>query len=322
MFKILCLDGGGARGYFTSYMIKRIEEKYNIKAYEYFDLIVGTSTGAIIAGGLGLGLDTEEIFEIYEKESKNIFKKRAFPNNGIIGSMFSNEYLLKLISKKYMNKDFFDLKTNLMITSTDVTRAVPVIIKSWEQNDISLIDAVISSSSAPCYFDPFKLNDTYYSDGCIWANNPALIAFSDAISKDSFNKKISEIKILSIGNGKNIEKKEILPLKSIPFLNKSDNNWGIVGWGLTLPSLFLQTSVIANDMILKNILEEENYLRIDYFSDIKLPINEIPKKMIEDKDKVFNKYIEKLDKFFSYEDNEKVEKYNFIQRLAKKIFKI
>ena len=189
MFKILCLDGGGARGYFTSYMIKRIEEKYNIKAYEYFDLIVGTSTGAIIAGGLGLGLDTEEIFEIYEKESKNIFKKRAFPNNGIIGSMFSNEYLLKLISKKYMNKDFFDLKTNLMITSTDVTRAVPVIIKSWEQNDISLIDAVISSSSAPCYFDPFKLNDTYYSDGCIWANNPALIAFSDAISKDSFNKK-------------------------------------------------------------------------------------------------------------------------------------
>ena len=75
-------------------------------------------------------------------------------------------------------------------------------------------------------------------------------------------------------------------------------------------------------MILKNILEEENYLRIDYFSDIKLPINEIPKKMIEDKDKVFDKYIEKLDKFFSYEDNEKVEKYNFIQRLAKKIFKI
>ncbi|WP_068267688.1 patatin-like phospholipase family protein [Caviibacter abscessus] len=321
MFKILCLDGGGARGYFTSYMIKKIEEEYNIKAYEYFDLIVGTSTGALIAGAIGLGIDINEIIDMYLNQSKMIFKTRPFPNNGAIGSKFSREYISNLIHNKYQNKSFEDLKTKVIITATDVTTGLPIIIKSWKKNKLNLIDSVLSSSSAPCYFDPFPVEDTYFTDGCIWANNPVLVGLSQAVSEKEFNKSIDEIKILSIGTGKNISKKEIEPL-SIPF-SKGDKKWGIVGWGFTLPNLFLQSSVIANDMIIKDIIKSPNYARIEYFTDIKLSVDKIPTKLIHEKDRIFNEHRHMLDEFFKTREVKiETKKYNFIQKLAKKIFKI
>ncbi len=55
MKKILSLDGGGIRGALTLGFLKRIEEKKqelhgkDYKLSSYYDLIGGTSTGAIIA---------------------------------------------------------------------------------------------------------------------------------------------------------------------------------------------------------------------------------------------------------------------------------
>lgn len=321
MFKILCLDGGGARGYFTSYMIKKIEDEYKIKAYEYFDLIVGTSTGALIAGAIALGIDINEINDMYINDSKMIFKPRAFPNNGAIGSKFSREYISKLVRDKYKNMSFEDLKTKLIITATDISTGLPIIIKSWENNKLNLIDSVLSSSSAPCYFDPFPVDDTYFADGCMWANNPVLVGLSQALSDKEFNKSIDEIKILSIGTGKNICKKDIEPI-SIPF-SKGDKKWGILGWGLALPNLFLQSSVIANDIIAQNIIKSPNYARIDYFTDVNLPIDKIPEKLIEEKDQIFLEHKYVLDNFFKEQEIiNKTKKYNFIQKLVIKLFKI
>ena len=47
---ILCLDGGGMRGILTIQLLKKLEEKAGIPCYELFDMVAGTSTGAIIGG--------------------------------------------------------------------------------------------------------------------------------------------------------------------------------------------------------------------------------------------------------------------------------
>ena len=55
-FQILSLDGGGIKGIFSAGVLAAIEEDLNINVADHFDLIAGTSTGGIIAIGLGLGL--------------------------------------------------------------------------------------------------------------------------------------------------------------------------------------------------------------------------------------------------------------------------
>ena len=64
-FRILSLDGGGIRGVFPAALLARLEEHLEHPIGRYFDLIAGTSTGGIIAIGLGLGLSAQATSSSY-----------------------------------------------------------------------------------------------------------------------------------------------------------------------------------------------------------------------------------------------------------------
>jgi patatin-like phospholipase/acyl hydrolase len=72
-FRILSLDGGGIRGAFPAALLARLEEHLEHPIGRYFDLIAGTSTGGIIAIGLGLGLSATEILKLYVEQGPAIF---------------------------------------------------------------------------------------------------------------------------------------------------------------------------------------------------------------------------------------------------------
>ena len=66
-FRVLSLDGGGAKGFYTLGALKEIEALAGCRLCEKFDLIYGTSTGSIIAALLGLGKSVDEIEALYRK---------------------------------------------------------------------------------------------------------------------------------------------------------------------------------------------------------------------------------------------------------------
>ena len=72
-FQILSIDGGGIKGLFSAAFLAKFEEDLKIRIIDHFDLIVGTSTGGIIALGLGLGLSPKQLVEFYFKEGPRIF---------------------------------------------------------------------------------------------------------------------------------------------------------------------------------------------------------------------------------------------------------
>jgi len=72
-FQILSLDGGGIKGLFSAAVLAHLEEDLGCKIVDHFDLIVGTSTGGIIALGLGYGLSPQEIVEFYVEQGPQIF---------------------------------------------------------------------------------------------------------------------------------------------------------------------------------------------------------------------------------------------------------
>src|SRR5262245_32275966 len=73
MKRILSIDGGGIRGVFPASLLAEVEESIGASVANYFDLIVGTSTGGIIALGLGLGLSAAEVLRFYQEHGPTIF---------------------------------------------------------------------------------------------------------------------------------------------------------------------------------------------------------------------------------------------------------
>ena len=111
-FKILSLDGGGIRGVISVRIIQEIEQQIQkLKGQslnEYFDLISGTSTGALTTAALAVGMNTNQIMNIYKHETQEIFpyRSRLCPERlpliakcGISAPKFSNEGLINVIQR-------------------------------------------------------------------------------------------------------------------------------------------------------------------------------------------------------------------------------
>src|SRR5262245_57552193 len=79
---ILALDGGGLRGILTLGLLRRIESILRarhgddpaFRLCHYFDLIAGTSTGAIIAAALASGMSVDEVIGHYQALGRDVFQ--------------------------------------------------------------------------------------------------------------------------------------------------------------------------------------------------------------------------------------------------------
>ena len=72
LFRILSLDGGGSKGFFTLGALREIEAIVQAPLSTRFDLVFGTSTGAIIASLIALGCSVDEIRKLYEQHVPNV----------------------------------------------------------------------------------------------------------------------------------------------------------------------------------------------------------------------------------------------------------
>ena len=230
-FKVLSLDGGGVRGYLSILILEKIEKSLQTKfddnktIGERFDLIVGTSTGGIIAAGLAIGKSAVEIRKLYDDLLGKIFQPHY---KGYIKPKYNQEILKIEVGKILEDKTFKDVKTGLCLTSVDVSTSKPRFFKSAYLDDFKMredekiIDAVLATSAAPVFF---PLVDTKYSahlaDGGLVANNPTMIGITDAFKK---TKNLNNIKALSIGTGKMVQ----MPYE----VEKIQECGGILSWAL------------------------------------------------------------------------------------------
>ena len=243
-FRILSLDGGGVRGYLSIRLLENIENHLNTKEGdqkplgERFDLIVGTSTGAIIAGLLAIGKSAKEIRKLYENDIPVIFGKQMRRNvvSGIMFPKYKPNELLKKAESYFEDLTFEDVKTDLIVTSVDISTMTPRFYKSdfADKNkaraDEKLSSAIVASASAPVYF-PVARNlkhSDYLIDGGIVANNPSMVGIVDALTFERDSKHgtqkpagLGDILLLSIGTGEQTEK----PYDLKPLLNTGGMDW-------------------------------------------------------------------------------------------------
>ncbi|MGD9733471.1 MAG: CBASS cGAMP-activated phospholipase [Desulfamplus sp.] len=279
LFRILSIDGGGIRGIFPAHVLRCIEERLQINLFDTFDMIAGTSTGSIIAAGVATCVPAVDMVTMYKKHGAGIFRKKRFFLPGktlknfqpMFDSVYDAQYLENVLTKVFQEKRLGDIKKPLLLPSTDIGNGCVHVLKSGYSKDFNrdtkvlLKDAVLASCSAPTYFDPHRLNEYLLADGGLWANNPALAAVIDAQKR--FGVPQGNIQILSIGTGH---------FKTM-YGTKLSRKWGVInGWKnkeFINFILSLQSQSALN--YLKLMLRPEQIKRIDFESDLPLPLDDV-----------------------------------------------
>lgn len=255
-FTILSIDGGGIRGILPAIVLADLEvelqkEHPGRKLYEHFDLICGTSTGAILAIAIALGIPAKELVNFYKENADIIFPRwylKVLPRltRVIIASIYSNVKLKRKLKEVYSSANngispcMTDLKTKVCIPSFNGNDGQINVFKTKHNKDytrdykIPVYQVALSSASAPIYFPPnsFSFSNEHGQgsnvnmiDGGIFANNPALIGILEAVDKLGYD--FNDIRLLSLGTGKG---KHIIKVKR--------RSKGIWYWLLLKPRLF------------------------------------------------------------------------------------
>jgi patatin-like phospholipase/acyl hydrolase len=206
--KILAIDGGGVRGIIPAILLSDLERRLGQPIHESFDLIVGTSTGGILALHLALGRLAFTAVDLYRCEAANIFRRpsrRLIDWHGIFRPKYDATGLEQSMRTHFEAHELKSAKVPCAVTAAQVDNMGHVIIRSWERPKTSVVEAALATSAAPTYF---PATDSGEIDGGVWANNPSIVAMYLAHELWGWE----PVRILSLGTGHKAE--YVLPRKA------------------------------------------------------------------------------------------------------------
>ena len=253
---VLALDGGGMRGLYAATLLRTLSDRFaepkaskQLDIGKGFDLVVGTSTGAILAAAVAAGIPLARITSLYEEAGPRIFRSPIPPYDKSLRfghrARFwywvvrhlcrpgnSNAALDSELRRVFGGLTFGELyqqrRVGLCISATAFLQHAPRVFKTphlekkQRDNELALADACLASSAAPIYLPlasitADSLATQVYADGGLWANNPVLLGLIEGLSLSSPEQPII---ILSVGT--------CPPANGSPL--PAELNRGIIGW--------------------------------------------------------------------------------------------
>ena len=206
MRRILTIDGGGIKGVFPAAFLATLEDELGGPIADYFDLIAGTSTGGIIALGLGLGMTAKELLQLYRDTGPRIFQRRRFAARmiGLFRAKYTNTALRHTLDAAFGERYLGESTTRLLIPSLNLaaervhlykTAHHPTLIRDYK---VPAVEVALATVAAPTYF-PIHMSPegVPYIDGSMWARNPLGLAVIEAIGVLDWRR--DDIKVLSLG---------------------------------------------------------------------------------------------------------------------------
>ena len=211
-FRILSIDGGGIRGIFPAAVLAEIETRYlsGDSVARYFDLITGTSTGGIIAVGLGAGIPATKILQFYLTDGREVFPPggwfaRAWKARRVVTNLYDRRKLKEHLYRQLGPRTLRDSSSRLCIPSCDGTHGDVWVYKTPHHPDYRMdgsrrmVDVALATSAAPTYFRPTEDGGYRLLDGGLWANNPIMVGVVEALTALKVPRR--RIRVLSLGCG-------------------------------------------------------------------------------------------------------------------------
>lgn len=215
LYRVLSLDGGGMRGTYTATYLSRVASGFarrrgiaGIDIGRAFDLIVGTSTGGIIACGLAKGVPLETMVDLYRDHGPAIFPKKLPSGLGGVpldvalrpAALRSGERALRqaleaILGPVTMAQVYEERGIALAIPAVEMSQHRSWVFKTahvptskGRDDQYRLVDVCLATSAAPIYRSMAAVGHpeggggyNVYVDGGLWANNPVLVGLIDAL---------------------------------------------------------------------------------------------------------------------------------------------
>lgn len=278
-FRILSLDGGGMRGTYTATYLERVAATFakrrNVPELDIgaaFDLIVGTSTGGIIACALVAGVPLAEIVSLYAEDGPKIFS-RQLPSGtfSIItdtwmrpaalssGTQALRAALTEKLHVKTLGEVYAERGIGLAIPAVEMSQHHAWVFKTPHLKDMTnhrddnytLVDVCLATTAAPIYRSLTAIDRpdsqvggfNVFVDGGLWANNPVLVGLIDALD---MTKPGQEIHIFCLGT---------CPLPAGEQIPKSAMDRGLPQWkfGGEVAGLAVDAQQFAFDHMAKKL---------------------------------------------------------------------
>lgn len=284
LFRVLSIDGGGIRGIIPATILVYLEEclKKNsdnpeARIADYFDLIAGTSTGGILTA-LYLTPDAnkrprytaEDALNFYLNYGQTIFHKSFWYTlkslNGILGAKYPAKPFNELLQSIFGSLRLSELLKPCLIPSFDIKNNRAIFFNQTDclyhhKEDFFVRHIIRATTAAPSYFPVAQITsceNTPFTliDGGVFANNPALCAYTECQKLTDHYLSPNDILLLSLGTGAAHKNLNTRFLKS----------GGLTQWALPLFDILLSSNaeivhhklnVLFNDPTI-----DDNYLRI------------------------------------------------------------
>jgi hypothetical protein len=254
--KVLAIDGGGIRGIIPAIILGAIQKRLGNDLHTFFDLIAGTSTGGIIALGIGTGCNNgkpyspDELVNLYVANGPAIFKQDLLtPEKALFFPKYAPDGLEKALAGFFHNAELEAALTPLLISSYDLQSQLPFFFKSHRiaadaTYNWPLAAIARATSAAPTYFPPHHLTrgseDYALVDGGVYVNNPSMAAYAEARALYSG---YEEFVVVSVGTGDRQDR----------ITYSAAKDWGMIGWAQQIAPVLMDSVSEAVDYEMRQI---------------------------------------------------------------------
>lgn len=270
-FRILALDGGGMRGIFTAGCLSELDRAIGSSFVDCFDLIVGTSTGGIIALGLAAGHSPHEMLDFYVQHGPKIFGSPRPIAIQLFRPKYSRQPLDQILQHTFGDLRMNDLKKAVCITAHEMIEGTTRVWKDdhasrlWAGGEQLVWKVAAATSAAPRIFPPVQLgSQDSHIDGGVWANNPAIVGITEAIHY--FDRPLEQLRLLSVGTTS-----RVLRMAS----HRNAERLGIYGWMKESLSLLQGSVSMASHRQAALLLGQEHYVRLDIEANNRVRLDDV-----------------------------------------------
>ncbi|RWR09187.1 hypothetical protein D2T29_21045 [Sinirhodobacter populi] len=239
---ILALTGGGILARFTTEILAELQKKRSAASgpdaslREAFDLVAGTSAGALVAAGLAAGRTPRELCALFDAHGPKIFPASRWRNlRHFVTAKYARRPLEAAIEQALDGQDLRlgEIDQPIALPALNESTGRPVIFSNLEPRhaDLPLRVAILASAAAPTYFPAVLINGERHVDGGVFANAPDIAAIS-LLRRRWPNLQLRDIHVVSIGSTNAHPASRSRPGRT--------GTWGILQW-MTRPTAHLLT---------------------------------------------------------------------------------
>ncbi len=212
-YRILSLSGGGFLGLYTAQLLEGLEQRAGVPLARRFDLLAGTSVGAILALALAYEVPMARMVRLFTDIGPAVFSGRALPSStvgrivdlgrSVLGPKYDGEALRQALVAELGTRTLHEALHAVVVPAVDVGQCCTKVFKTPHvpaaagDGALAAVEVAMASAAAPTYFPSVRVGGRLYADGGLFAVAPDQVALHEAEHFAGID--VARVRMLALG---------------------------------------------------------------------------------------------------------------------------